>query len=534
MGGLVSAVFGGNDAPPPPDYAAAAKETASGNLEAARYATNANRINQVTPYGSLNYNYTPQYDAEGKETGAGWTQTMNLTPQAQATLDKQMALSNQYADAATTGFGNIKGLMENPNIDISGMPQMRGIDMSQVSGVRRLNPMMSGGGQEGSDDSSFGNIRQLNSVGGGVGINTSNLNDIRGLNAEGLQSVRQLGLDGLPQAPINAGQTAQDALFSRMNPSLARDDEALRTRLANQGIQLGSSAYNREMELAGQRANDMRLQAAAQGIGLDQAARNAAFGERKDLSAFDQGLNQQQFGQRQAMTNADLTQRNQLFGENQAQAAMGLQSQAQQFAQNQAMSNFDLQRNNQAFAQNQAASNFDLNLANQQFGQQQNLASMSGQQRNQALQEAFALQSRPLDLVNALRTGAQVQNPQFNSFAQQETTTGPNMTQAAQLGYEGQMGLFNAKQAEKEMMINAGMQAAGMFSDRRMKENIIKVGALDNGLNLYKFDYKPEFKELAGHGSYIGVMADEAKVIPDAVIRQTNGYDMVDYSKIYA
>jgi hypothetical protein len=29
-------------------------------------------------------------------------------------------------------------------------------------------------------------------------------------------------------------------------------------------------------------------------------------------------------------------------------------------------------------------------------------------------------------------------------------------------------------------------------------------------------------------------MSDEAKVIPDAVIRQPNGYDMVDYSKIYA
>jgi hypothetical protein len=162
-----------------------------------------------------------------------------------------MNLSNQYADVATTGFNNIRGLMENPNINTSGMPQMRGIDMSQL-----------------------GNVRQLNSNSGGIGINTNNLNEIRNLNNSGLQDVRQLGLDGLPQAPINAGQTAQDALYSRMNPSLARDEEALRTRLSNQGISLGSAAYNREMDLQGQRANDMRLQAAAQGIGLDQAARN--------------------------------------------------------------------------------------------------------------------------------------------------------------------------------------------------------------------------------------------------------------------
>jgi hypothetical protein len=400
MSGLVSAVFGGNDAPPPPDYAAAAKETAAGNLDAARLATRANRINQVTPYGSLSYQEGPN---------DSWTQTMNLTPQAQATLDKQMRLSDQYADTASKGFANVQGLLENPNIDTSNIPQMRGIDMSQVGDVRNLD------------------------------------------------------INGLPQAPINAGQTAQEALFSRLNPTLSRDEEALRTRLANQGIQLGSSAYNREMDLSGQRANDLRLQAAAQGLSLDQAARNAAFGER------------------------------------------------------------------------QAMSNFDLARTNQQFGQQQNLASMSGQQRNQALQEAFARQSRPLDLVNALRTGAQVQNPQFNNFAQQQTTTGPNMNQAAQLGYEGQMGLFNAGEARDERTQNMMMQAAGMFmSDRRTKENIQKIGVLDNGLNLYKFDYKPEFKELAGHGSYIGVMADEAKVIPDAVIRQPNGYDMVDYSKIYA
>jgi hypothetical protein len=384
---------GKSSAPEAPDYTAAAKETAAGNRESAEYTTKANRINQVTPYGSLNYNYTPQYDASGKETGAGWTQTMNLTPQAQATLDKQMRLSDQYADTASKGFANVQGLLENPNIDMSNIPQMRGIDMSQVSGIRDLN-------QDG-----LGGVRDLN---------TGNLNNIR-----------RLGVDGLPQAPINAGQTAQEALFSRLNPTLSRDDEALRTRLANQGIQLGSSAYNREMELQGQRANDLRLQAAAQGISLDQAARQQAFGEN------------------QAMTAADLAQRGQMFGENQA------------------MTNADLARQNQQFGQRQAMSLFDINRANQQFGQQQNLASMSGQQRNQALQEAFALQSRPLDLVNALRSGAQVQNPQFQQFAQQQTTSGPNMLGAAQAQYGADLGAFNAQNAQSSGLIG-GLAGIGL------------------------------------------------------------------------
>jgi hypothetical protein len=535
-------ISSGGSAPPPPDYAAAAKETAAGNLEAARYATNANRINQVTPYGSLTYtktqptfnqagydqaladynksggaaaqpqtqapqNYAPEgqdlpggsvqpaaggaartaprrEDFMGPDDGGGWTQTMNLTPQAQATLDKQMNLSNQYADVATTGFNNIRGLMENPNINTSGMPQMRSIDMSQVGNVRNLNNTGMGAVRN-LTQGSASNIRSLDNsdmgaVGGG--ISTANLNDIRGLNADGLQNVRQLGLDGLPQAPINAGQTAQDALYSRMNPSLARDEEALRTRLANQGISLGSSAYNREMDLQGQRANDMRLQAAAQGIGLDQAARNAAFGERKDLSAFDQSLNNQQFGQRQAMTSADLATRNQMFGENQAAAANALASRNQafgerqamsnfdlnrsnqDFAQRQALSNFDLQRNNQQFGQNQAMSNFDLQRTNQQFGQQQALANLSGQQRNQALQEAYTAQSRPLDLVNSLRTGAQVQNPTFQGFAQQQTTTGPDLLGAANQQYGAQMNAYNAQQASSDKMMAGLMGMGGQFA----------------------------------------------------------------------
>lgn len=35
--------------PPPPDYAAAARETAAGDIRSARFATNANRVNQNTP-----------------------------------------------------------------------------------------------------------------------------------------------------------------------------------------------------------------------------------------------------------------------------------------------------------------------------------------------------------------------------------------------------------------------------------------------------------------------------------------------------
>lgn len=75
----------------------------------------------------------------------------------------------------------------------------------------------------------------------------------------------------------------------------------------------------------------------------------------------------------------------------------------------------------------------------------------------------------------------------------------------------------------------AGMMIAAGGSDRRLKENIEKVGVDEaTGLNLYEFNYR-------GHpGTRLrGVMADEVlKVQPDAVHYGEDGYMYVDYKKI--
>lgn len=72
-------------------------------------------------------------------------------------------------------------------------------------------------------------------------------------------------------------------------------------------------------------------------------------------------------------------------------------------------------------------------------------------------------------------------------------------------------------------------------SDIRTKENIEVVGMLPNGLTIYEFDYKPEFKDslLAGHGRFRGLMAHEVeRVIPNAVFTTADGYKAVDYSMV--
>ena len=73
-------------------------------------------------------------------------------------------------------------------------------------------------------------------------------------------------------------------------------------------------------------------------------------------------------------------------------------------------------------------------------------------------------------------------------------------------------------------------QAAGglgglmaMFSDRRLKDNIKKSHVTPGGIQLYTFNYK------GGSHRHIGPMSDE---VPELVVGQINGYDIVDYGGI--
>ena len=72
--------------------------------------------------------------------------------------------------------------------------------------------------------------------------------------------------------------------------------------------------------------------------------------------------------------------------------------------------------------------------------------------RQQGVAEQYAAQSRPLDIVNALRTGNQVQNPSFVNVPQQANTAGADLLGAAQGNYNAQMGQYNAQQAQNNAL----------------------------------------------------------------------------------
>jgi hypothetical protein len=80
---------------------------------------------------------------------------------------------------------------------------------------------------------------------------------------------------------INAASArAEEALMSRLNPQFQQQEEALRTRLINQGIGQGSQAYQREFDTFNQAQNDARMQAILAGQQYGSNEQNLALQRR--------------------------------------------------------------------------------------------------------------------------------------------------------------------------------------------------------------------------------------------------------------
>lgn len=163
--------------------------------------------------------------------------------------------------------------------------------------------------------------------------------------------------------------------------------------------------------------------------------------------------------------------------------------------------------------------------------QQQYQSGLAGRQLG--FNQAAYNKQLPINLINALRNGTQVQAPQQLSTPQQATTQGANLVDAATQGYNARIGAFNAENAQNQQNVNTAAQLGTMaymlyaMSDRRLKSNIRRIGTLLNGLGWYTYT-------IHGKASQ-GVMADEVEAImPDAVIALPSGFKAVNYSRVLA
>lgn len=298
----------GKRSPPPPDYKGAAEATAVGDLAAARAAAAANRVNQYSPYGSIEYSRTPSRTFDEAAYNA-----------AMADYNRQLAEYNKRAAAQNTGLTGLTGLY---GFDPLGKFLGSGSAPALSAPIAPTRDAF----YRDSPDDGWAMTTKLSPE--QQAIYDKNIDLTQGLldtAGTGLDYVdRSLSTGGrldesrLAQPSIS-GQAVQDAIMSRLQPQLERNQESLRTRLANQGLMEGSEAWGNAMTDQGRMENDLYIQAALEGINTGQQA------------------------------------------------------------------------------------------------------------RAQGIQEQYASQDRPLNIINALRTGNQVSLPQFNSVPQQATTQGADL-----------------------------------------------------------------------------------------------------------
>lgn len=264
----------------------------------------------------------------------------------------------------------------------------------------------------------------------------------------------------LPQVDSSYRDTVANQLMSKMQPTHDYQTKQMETKLANQGLRAGSEAYNRAM---GQLGNQQSL-------------------ER--FNALDQSGNEAQ-----------------------------------------RLYNMQMQTAQQGYNQNLGAAQFQNQALGQQYGLNQQAAQFQNQLRQQAIAEQAQRRGMSLNEMNALLSGQQVSMPNMPSFNAAQRSETPNILGATQMGYDAQLGAVNANNAASAQQMGSLAQlgsTAFMFSDRRLKSNIKRVGTHEIGVGIYDYTMMGIAQR--------GVIAQEVQSVrPDLVKRHENGYLMVNY-----
>ena len=187
--------------------------------------------------------------------------------------------------------------------------------------------------------------------------------------------------------------------------------------------------------------------------------------------------------------------------------------------------NTDARQQAEIAATDQAVKEYSAGLA----GSGQEYTYGQDSNRQQITQDLLERQT-PLNELNALRTGTQVQSPEFASVPQQQTTLGADILGATTAEGNWNLAGWNADQAQNNALLGGIFQLGGAAvaaSDIRLKKNIKKVGNLPSGLPVYHFSY------IGSDERFEGVMAqDVLKVFPEAVLIMPNGYYAVNYAMV--
>jgi hypothetical protein len=122
--------------------------------------------------------------------------------------------------------------------------------------------------------------------------------------------------------------------------------------------------------------------------------------------------------------------------------------------------------------------------------------------------------------------GWKTNNAYMNQIGQVSLPTGSGSETQPLLGPNKGSSLVSGAGSAVSLATSLASGISKLFSDRRLKRDIERIGELENGLPVYSYRY------LWSEAPEVGLMADEvARVHPAAVIAGPMGFDMVDYSR---
>ena len=352
-------------APPAPDYAAAAQQTAAGNMENLKYQTQANRATQVTPWGTLSWSQGK--NADGTDNNQ-WTQNIALSADQQKALSDQMSIQSSQSQLAHGLQGQVADTMAG-------------------------------------------------------GFNAPSLSDYTKGVGQVNQNFSGFDTNGMPQVNTNAPQfstadaqagakAAYEAQMGLLQPQMEQDTTHLDNQLRLQGLTPGTEAYNNAAQNLQRTQDQTKTQAANQAVLTGN----------------------QEANQNYASSLAGYGAQNQAVGQNYSQALAG----------------------------------YGANV-----GAQQSSNAAVGQANAQGLQNystaySSALQNylQPLNSMNAVLTGQQVQSPSFSNYNQAGYTAGPDMTGAASSLGQYNSGVYAQQVANvgsQNALLGSALGAAGSY-----------------------------------------------------------------------
>lgn len=521
----------GKSAPSAPDPYETADAQAAANRTTAITQHQLNMVDQVNPWGSVNYtqngfNFTPDtgtgsqsywLDGQGNyhsslPSGVQTSSAGGMAPRPGGSGPNGLNLPGGSTITPRGGAGGVPAAGGTPD----GWQRVQGVLTPRYTQTTTLSPeqqaifdqtqgaqgnlasiannqsnFLRGYLQEGVDLSGLPALRS----GFGDGYNT-NFSGPNGLRTDaGLSS--DLG-PGYATSYAGADDFSgdrrryEDALWQRTAGDRANADSDIRTTLANKGIREGSAAWNAEMERMGRQNTDARLA-------------TIAAGGQEQQRMVDMARGAAQFGNEALLARGQFQNAANLSGAQFGNDALMRQWQANMAAQ---------QAGNQALAGEAAFSN---------------------SARGQGFSEAFAQRNQPLNEIAALLSGSQISNPaQMSSGTPQTSVAGTDLSSLVQQDYANRT---NAYQNQMGGLFGLGgsiLRAAGsaggfgaLFSDKRLKTDVKRIGETDAGVPIYSYRY------VWGGPVQIGVMAQDLETVaPHAVSTHPSGFKMVDYAEV--